>query len=117
MFGFKVKKKDGKVLCRCFDESKTEINLNNPDEDNHMRVENILKKNTSVKGLLKCDFVWGPPSKLGATWSAQQMKVKVPKGFDEFAFIEDEDDKDAEILSDVKFVESESEEEGSVEEA
>jgi hypothetical protein len=117
MFGFKVKKKDGNIMCRCFDENKVEINLNNPEGDNHMKVDNILKKNTSVKGLLKCDFIWGPPSKLGVTWSAQQLKVKVPKGFDEFAFIEDEDDKEAERLSNIKFVESESEDEASVEEA
>jgi len=116
-FGFKVKKRDDKIMCRCFDENKAEIELNDKESDNYMSIDKVLKKNTSVKGLFKCDFVWHSPGKFGCTWSAVQLKVKIPKGFDEFAFIEDEDDKEAECLSEAKFVESESEEEGSVEEA
>jgi len=110
-FGFKVKKKDNKILCRCFDENRVEINLNDADGDNYLPIDKVLKKNTSVKGLFKCDFVWHSPGKFGCTWSAQQLKVKIPKGFDEFAFIEDEDDADTERLTEVKFVESGSDEE------
>jgi hypothetical protein len=116
-FSFKVKKRDDMVTCCFFDENRDKINVNNPEGDNHVKVDNILKKNTSVKGIIKCDFVWHSPGKFGCTWSAQQLKVKVPMGFDEFAFIEDDDDKEVENLSEAKFVESESEEEGSVEEA
>ena len=113
-FGFKVKKKDNKILCRCFDESKVEINFNDKTSENHLPIEKVLKKNTSVKGLFKCDFVWHSPGKFGCTWSAQQLKVKVPKGFDEYAFMDDEDDAETaetERLSEATFVESESEEE------
>ena len=110
-FGFKVKKKDNKILCRCFDENRVEINLNDADGDNYLPIDKVLKKNTSVKGLFKCDFVWHSPGKFGCTWSAQQLKVKIPRGFDEFAFIEDEDDADTERLTEVKFVESGSDEE------
>ena len=119
-FGFKVKKKDNKILCRCFDENRVEINLNDASADNYLPIDKVLKKNTSVKGLFKCDFVWHSPGKFGCTWSAQQLKVKIPKGFDEFAFIEDEDDADTERLAEAKFVESgsdEDEEESVVEDA
>jgi hypothetical protein len=116
-FGFKVKKRDDKVMCRCFDETRKEIELNDKDGENYMPINNVLKKNTSVKGLFKCDFVWHSPGKFGCTWSAVQLKVKIPKGFDEFAFIEDESEKETECLSEAKFVESESEDEASVEEA
>jgi len=116
-FGFKVKKKDNKILCRCFDENRVEINLNDADGDNHLPIDKVLKKNTSVKGLFKCDFVWHSPGKFGCTWSAQQLKVKIPKGFDEFAFIEEEDDADTERLAEATFVESGSEEEAEVEDA
>jgi len=117
-FGFKVKKKDNKIMCRCFDETKTEINFNDPEAANHMALDKILKKNTSVKGLFKCDFVWHSPGKFGCTWSAVQLKVKVPKGFDEYAFMDDEDDAaESERLSEVKFVPSDSDEEETTEDA
>jgi len=116
-FSFKVKKKDDNVTCCFFDEARKKINVNDPDGDNHTKIDAILKKNTSLKGLIKCDFVWHSPGKFGCTWSAQQLKVKVPMGFDEFAFIEEEGDVAPELLSEAKFVETESEEEASVEEA
>lgn len=109
-FGFKVKKRDNKIMCRCFDEDRKEIDLNDKDAENHMPIDKVLKKNTSVKGLFKCDFVWHSPGKFGCSWSAQQLKVKIPKGFDEFAFVED-DEEEVERLSNVAFVESEEEEE------
>ena len=117
-FGFKVKKRDNKIMCRIFDENRAEINLNDSEAENYMSVDKVLKKGTSVKGLFKCDFVWHSPGKFGCTWSAQQLKVKIPKGFDEYAFMDDgEDEAEAERLSEAKFVESESEEEGEVEDA
>ena len=111
-FSFKVKKKDDRIMCRCFDENRQEINFNEKDEENYMEVTKILKKNTSVKGLFKCDFVWHSPGKFGCSWSAVQIKVKVPKGFDEYAFMDDgdEDEKDAERISQVQMVESDEDE-------
>ena len=117
-FSFKVKKKDGRILCKCFDENRKEINFNNPEGENHMELTNVLKKNSSIKGLFKCDFVWHSPGKFGCTWSALQLKVKVAKGFsDGYAFNDDdEDEKDAERISQAQFVESEEEEEEEEEE-
>jgi len=107
-FSFKVKKKDGDIACRCFDETRKEINFNDTESDDHMKVTDVLKKNSSIKGLFKCDFVWHSPGKFGCTWSAQQLKVKVPKSFsDGYAFMDDDgDEKDAERISQVQFVES-----------
>ena len=112
-FGFKVKKKDNKILCKCYDENRKEINFNNPDGENHMVLIDVLKKNSSIKGLFKCDFIWHSPGKFGCTWSALQLKVKIAKSFsDGYAFDDDEEDaKDAERISNVQFVESEDEEE------
>ena len=63
-FGFKVKKKNGNIMCRCFNGSlpkieqadgklaHPEINLNDKDEVNHMPIEKCLKKNKcEAKGL------------------------------------------------------------------
>jgi hypothetical protein len=108
-FGFKVKKKDGKIQCRCFDENKNELNFNNPDGENHLDITKCLKKGSLVKGLFKCDFVWHSPGKFGCTWSAQQLRVKIPKGFDEYAFMDDSDDEEtAERLNQENFVDSDS---------
>ena len=119
-FSFKVKKKEGNILCRCFDENKKELNFNNPDGEDHVTVGDVLKKNSSIKGLFKCDFIWHSPGKFGCTWSAQQLKVKVAKSFsDGYAFMEDdEDEKVDERISQAEFVESDgSDEEEEVVEA
>ena len=78
-----------------------------------MVLTDVLKKNSSIKGLFKCDFIWHSPGKFGCTWSALQLKVKIAKSFsDGYAFDDDEEDaKDAERISNVQFVESEEEEE------
>jgi hypothetical protein len=115
-FGFKVKKKEGKIQCRCFTEDKREINFNDKDGENYMEFTKCLKKNAQVKGLFKCDFVWHSPGKFGCTWSAQQLRVKIPKGFDEYAFMDDSDeDEVSEKLQQGNYVESDSDEEETVE--
>ena len=117
-FGFKVKKKEGKIQCRCFTEDKQEINFNDKDGENYMEFNKCLKKNSQVKGLFKCDFVWHSPGKFGCTWSAQQLRVKIPKGFDEYAFMDDSDeDEVSEKLQQGNYVESDSDEEETVEAA
>ena len=117
-FGFKVKKKEGKILCRCFTEDKQEINFNDKEGENYMEFTKCLKKNAQVKGLFKCDFVWHSPGKFGCTWSAQQLRVKIPKGFDEYAFMDDSDeDEVSENLQQGNYVESDSDEEETVEAA
>ena len=116
-FGFKIKKKDGNIQCRCFNEKKEELNFNDKEAEDFIEFNKCFKKNTQVKGLFKCDFVWHSPGKFGCTWSAQQLRVKVPKGFDEYAFVDDSDDEEcAEKLNQENYVES-SDEEGEVESA
>ena len=116
-FSFKVKKKEGNILCKFYDDNRKLVNVNDKEAENHMLLTDILKKNSSVIGLFKCDFVWHSPGKFGCTWSAAQLKVKVAKSFsDGYAFADDEEDeKDAERISQVQFVESEEEEEEEVE--
>ena len=120
-FSFKVKKKDGKIMCKSFDENRKEINFNDPEAENHVELTSVLKKNSSIKGLFKCDFVWHSPGKFGCTWSALQLKVKVAKSFsDGYAFNDEEatgeDEKDMERISQVKFVESDDDDDDDEEE-
>ena len=118
-FGFKVKKRDGKIQCACFDGSggspPPEFNFNDKEADDYKDFEKCFKKNTLVKGLFKCEFVWHSPGKFGCSWSAQQLRIKVPKGFDEFAFVDDSDEEGGgEKLPDGNFVDTDSDEEGEV---
>jgi hypothetical protein len=98
-FAWKIKKKDGKILCRCFDgstkERSKEMNFNDPNEDDYLKFTSYVKKGTLVKGLYKCDFVWHSPGKFGCSWTAQQLRVKAPKGFDKYAFMDDSDEDDS----------------------
>ena len=112
-FAFKVKKMEGNILCKFYDDNRDEINLNDKDKENHMLLTDILKKKSSVIGLFKCDFVWHSPGKFGCTWSAAQLKVKVAKSFsDGYAFADDdEDEKEAELISQAQIIESEEESE------
>ena len=123
-FGFKVKKWEDKIQCRCFNASLPkvegidgkwnypEIKLNDKEDESYLEFNKCIKKNTKVKGLLKCDFIWHSPGKFGCTWSAHQLRIKVPKGFDEYAFVDDSDDEEcAEKLAQGNFVDSDSEEE------
>ena len=115
-FAWKLKKKDGKILCRCFDgnseDKKKEINFNNSEDDDYVKFDKFLKKGALVKGLYKCDFVWHSPGKFGCSWTAQQLRVKAPKGFDSYAFMEDSDEEQENLRT--EFINSSDEEDGSV---
>jgi len=102
-FAWKIKKKDGKVLCRCFDgnskDKSKEMNFNDQDEGDYLKFESCVKKGSLVKGLYKCDFVWHSPGKFGCSWTAQQLRVKTPKGFDKYAFMDDSDEENSDSVN------------------
>lgn len=99
--GFKVVQKNGVYQCKFFDESATKINVDDESGDNYQEVSNLLSKGSSVKLLLKCNGLWFSTVGFGATWKAEQMKVKVPETLEEYAFRDEGD----------QFVESDSGEE------
>ncbi len=93
-FGFKVVKKDGKVLCKIYDNQKKVYDVNNETED-PISIENVLMKGSKVKAVLKCNGIWLANGKFGCTWRAEQIKVKVPEGgLQDFAILSDSDDED-----------------------
>ena len=61
--------------------------------------------------------MWHSPGKFGCTWSAQQIRIKIPKGFDEYAFMDDSDEEGGEKLPEGNFVNTDSDEEGEVDRA
>jgi len=95
---FKIVKRDGNVLCKCFDAERNELNVSNPEEENYVDIAHLLKKGSKVKLVLKCAGLWIASGKFGCTWQAEQMLVSVPPKLDDFAFrSDDEDDEEDEV--------------------
>lgn len=113
-FTFKLKKVGGNIACRCFDETKKEHNVNDAEREDFVKMDDLLKKGAMVKGLVKCDFVWLADAKFGCTWSAQQLKMSVPKGFNEYAFDDSDDERPPAELNTQNFVDSSDDEEEGV---
>ena len=115
-FSFKIKKREGNILCACFKNKTDKFNFNDRDKDDYVDIASCLKKGALVKGLIKCEFVWISPGKFGVTWTAHQLRIKVPKGFDEYAFVNDSDDEEEAEKLDGNFVESDTDEDNDEEE-
>ena len=113
-FNFKVNKRDNRVMCKVFGDGKVEMNVNESDKDNYVDMNNLLKKGSKVKLLIRCNGIWHANGKFGCTWRAEQMKVKTAENFDDCVF--DSDDEQEIERIDNNFVESDSEEEEEVEE-
>ena len=97
-FAFKILQKDDKIMCKCYNGNSEikndEFNLNEKDEENFVTLENLLKKKSKVKMLLRCNGIWFAGGKFGCTWRAEQIMITPTAGFDDCAFLEDSDDDD-----------------------
>jgi len=127
-FTFKIIQYDGKVQCKCFKHGeKTPLNTDDTDKDDHVLLginipfeermsrkhEGIFKKGTKVKMVLRCKGIWITNGNYGCTWSAEQVRIKTPAGFSDYAFLDDTDEEGeeggGETLGEGNFVDSSSE--------
>ena len=90
-FAFKIVKRDGKVLCDCYDNNKEELVTSG---ENAVDLEKMFKKGTKLKMIVKCNGIWISNVGWGCTWRAEQIKIDVPVGFSGYAF-DDSDDEDS----------------------
>ena len=86
---FKIVKRDGNVLCDCYDSSK---NLLVTTGDGAVDLETKFKKGSKVKMILKCNGLWIASGKFGCTWKAEQIRINTPVGISGYAFDSDEED-------------------------
>ena len=105
-FTFKVVKRDHKVLCKCYDSDKNLLNVEDTEQEDYKSLEDLLKKGSKVRMLLKCNGLWIAGGKFGCTWKAEQVKIKAAPGFTDYAFLEDSDEEDTHQKIDSSFVES-----------
>jgi hypothetical protein len=124
-FTFKVNQYDGVVQCKFFDGDKKAINVNKSDEEDYQKVgicipfkdrmsiphEGIFKKGAMVKGVLRCKAVWLMNGNFGVRWDAEQLRVKAPPSFDDYAFLDDSDGEEGGEKLEGNFVNSSSDEE------
>lgn len=126
---FKIVRRDGKVLCDCYNSDKKEIQTSGEEA---VDLETMFKKGSKVKMILKCNGLWVASGKFGCTWKAEQIRINTPVGISGYAFDSDEEDvgepltrqSTAPVKEEPKeqpkeqdnFVESESESEEEVEE-
>ena len=90
-FAFKIVKRDHKVLCDVYDSDKKAITTTG---EGAVDLEQMFKKGTKLKMILKCNGLWIASGKFGCTWRAEQIKIDAPAGFSGYAF-EDSDDEDS----------------------
>ena len=88
-FAFKIVKRDHKVLCDVYDSDKKAITTSG---EGAVDLEQMFKKGTKLKMILKCNGLWIASGKFGCTWRAEQIKIDAPAGFSGYAF-EDSDDE------------------------
>ena len=90
-FQFKIVKRNDKILCDVYDSDKNKLETSG---EGSVDLEQMFKKGTKVKMILKCNGLWIASGKFGCTWRAEQIKVDAPAGFSGYAF-EDSDDEDS----------------------
>ena len=99
-FRIKIPFYDGKFNCKVFDENKEQI-----QED----LRDVLVAGCEVKALVQCTGLWFVSGKYGCTWKAKQLIVKRPQGFNDYAFI-DSDEEDVIDDTDQCLIESDDDE-------
>ncbi len=118
-FGFKIVKREGKVLADCYDSNKVLLETSGEDA---VDLEKMFTKGTKVKMILKCNGLWIASGKFGCTWRAEQIKINTPTGFSGYAFDDSDDESGHELTrtttkapspveADDNFIESDSESE------
>ena len=90
--GFKVIQRNGNFDCKFYDDNKERINVDNSEVENYQEANKLLSKGTTVRLLLKCNGLWFSSAGFGATWKAEQIKLKIPESLEEYAFRDDDDD-------------------------
>jgi hypothetical protein len=92
-FRIKLNKRDGEYLFKLYDENTIEINLNELDTP----LEELIKQNSKLRGVVRCNGVWIGSGKFGCTWKGEQIKVETPKQVAEYAFEDTESDDEKEV--------------------
>ena len=87
----KVPRRDGTWECKVQD-SNGQLKIN--DSENPVNLEDVLVKNTRVRGIIQCVGLWIASGNYMCQWKLVKAEVEVPEGFSNEDFLEDTDDED-----------------------
>jgi hypothetical protein len=73
--------------------------------------EGLFKKNSKVKVVMRCKGIWNIGGKFGCTWQAEQVGLKVAPSFEDYAFLDSDEDETGDTIAPGNYVDSSSEEE------
>ena len=68
--------------------------MNESSEESFTDVNDLLKKGTKVKLVMRCTGIWIASGKFGCGWVAEQVQTSIPPRLENFAFRDDDDDED-----------------------
>ena len=87
----KVPRRDGTWECKIQD-SNGVMKIN--DSENPVNLEDVLVKNTRVRGIMQCVGLWIASGNYMCQWKLIKGEVEVPDGYANQDFLEDTDDED-----------------------
>jgi len=102
-FRMKLVKRDGACQFKLFDENKAAIDV----DAEGVVLEDLIKKDSNLKGVIRCNGVWITGGKFGCTWKGQQLKVDTPK-MKEYAFEDTDSDEEDESGKEAEHSDSDS---------
>ena len=89
-FRVKMVKRDGEYQFQMVDENKSEIDMTAED----FNMEEVVKKGTKFRGVIRCNGVWIGNGKFGCTWKAEQIMVENQAAMKSYAFEDTDDEED-----------------------
>lgn len=100
-FAFKITQKNSKFNCKYFNEERVIQNINDPNKEDFVDINQLLKRGNNISTLLVCNGLWFAAGKFGCTWKAEQIKGQMVNkaNLDDYAF-RDNDDDEEEFISD-----------------
>ena len=91
-FRMKLPVINGNATCKIFDFSKNELDSST--------FEDLFKKGSTIKAILRCNGIWIAGGKYGCSWAIVQVMVDAVKNVDNYSFLDDNDEDDNESGSD-----------------
>jgi len=95
-FRVKVPCMNGKWECKLYDNERNQLPINEGDADELTKVEDVLVKNTRVRGILQCVGLWIASGNYMCQWKLTRAEVDVPSTEGNHSFLPDSDGEDDE---------------------
>ena len=77
---------NGNATCKIFDFSKNELDSST--------FEDLFKKGSTIKTILRCNGIWIAGGKYGCSWTIVQVMVDAVKNVDNYSFLDDNEDNE-----------------------